>query len=100
MSACCKAAGGGKTQRGIRKAREILAWVLPSVALVFVPKCPACLAAYVALCTGLGMSFTSATYLRWAWLSLCIGALLFLLVTRVRSRFANNRSFDNTETEL
>jgi hypothetical protein len=78
---------------------QVAAWVLPSAALIFVPKCPTCLAAYAALWTGLGMSFTTATYLRGLWLSVCIGSLLLLVITRVNSRFANNRNFKNTETE-
>ena len=99
MSACCNAAKVRKSPRAIRGARQILAWLLPGIALVFVPKCPACLAAYVALWTGLGMSFATATYVRWVWLSLCIGALLFLVVTRVRARFSNKCNLKNTETE-
>jgi hypothetical protein len=99
MSACCNAAPGRKTLRAIRSARQILVWLLPSVALVFVPKCPACLAAYVALWTGVGMSFAAAAYLRWAWVTLCIGSLVFLAATRLRSRFDNNCNLNNMETE-
>ena len=99
MNTCCDAAGGRKTPPAMRGAREILAWVLPGIALVFVPKCPACLAAYAALWTGLGMSLATATYLRWAWLVICVAALLFLVATRIRSRLANNCNLNNTETE-
>ena len=48
-----------------------------------VPKCPACLAAYVALWTGLGLSLSTATYLRWVVLFLCAAALLFLVARRL-----------------
>jgi hypothetical protein len=99
MSHCCKGASESNSPRAMHGAREILAWALPGIALIFVPKCPACLAAYVALWTGLGMSFATATYLRWIWLSLCLGSLLFLAITRLRSRLANNGNFKNTETE-
>jgi hypothetical protein len=83
MSACCDAASGRPTPARARRAREVLAWALPGAALVLAPKCPACLAAHVALWTGLGLSLSAATYLRWALLSLCLGSLLFLVVTRL-----------------
>jgi len=84
MSGCCGAAGGRKTPAWVRRVREILAWVLPGAALVAVPKCPACLAAYVALWTGLGLSLSTATYLRWVVLFLCAASLLLLAVSRLR----------------
>jgi hypothetical protein len=83
MSACCNAASGRKPPTWSRRVREIFAWVLPSAVLVLVPKCPACLAAYVMLWTGLGLSFSTATYLRWALLFLCVASLLFLVVNRL-----------------
>ena len=64
MSACCDAASDRKTPTWVRGVREIFAWVLPSAILVLVPKCPACLAAHVTLWTGLGLSLSTATYLR------------------------------------
>ena len=83
MSACCHAASDRKTPTGMRRVREIFAWLLPSAILVLVPKCPACLAAYVTLWTGLGLSLSTATYLRWGLLSLCVASLLFLIVERL-----------------
>ena len=94
MSACCDATSGHKTPTWVRTVRETLAWVLPSVILALVPKCPACLAAHVALWTGLGLSLSTATYLRWALVLVCVSLLLFLIVKRLdrpgaifRSRF-------------
>jgi high-affinity Fe2+/Pb2+ permease len=83
MSACCDAASDRKTPRWARRVREIFAWVLPSALLVLAPKCPACLAAYVMLWTGLGLSLAAATYLRGVWLFLCAASLLFLIVKRL-----------------
>jgi hypothetical protein len=80
MSACCHAAGDRKTPTRVRRIRELFAWVLPSALLVLVPKCPACLAAYVALWTGVGLSLSTATYLRWALIVLCVASVLFLIV--------------------
>jgi hypothetical protein len=91
MSACCDATGGElaesardrKTSAWVRSVQEILAWVLPSASLLLVPKCPACLAAHVSLWTGLGMSFSTATYLRWMLLLVCVVSLLFLILKRL-----------------
>jgi len=83
MSACCNAAGGRKAPAWTRRARGIFAWGLPSAILVLVPKCPACLAAYVVLWTGLGLSLSTAAYLRWGLLLLCVASLLFLVVERL-----------------
>jgi len=83
MSACCDAASDRQTPPWVRRFREIFAWVLPSAILVFAPKCPACLAAHVTLWTGLGLSLSTATWLRWMLLLLCGAALLFLMVERL-----------------
>jgi predicted transporter len=79
MSACCDR----KSPTWARRVREIFAWALPSAILVLAPKCPVCLAAHVMLCTGLGLSLSTATYLRWALLFLCVGSLLLLIVKRL-----------------
>jgi hypothetical protein len=83
MSTCCGAGAGKKPPTWRRRTREISAWILPSAVLALVPKCPACLAAYVTLWTGLGLSLSAATYLRWALLFLCVATLLFLIVKRL-----------------
>jgi hypothetical protein len=51
--------------------------------VAFVPKCPACLAAHLTLWTGLGLSLSTATYLRWVLLFLCVASLLFLIMERL-----------------
>jgi hypothetical protein len=80
MSACCDVNGGRKAMRWARRSREVAAWVVPSAILMLVPKCPACLAAHVALWTGLGLSFSTATYLRWSLLIVCCALLLLVIV--------------------
>ena len=86
MSACCGAASDRKTLTRVRRVREIFAWVCPSAMLVLVPKCPACLAAHVALWTGLGLSLSTATYLRWVLLFLGVASLLFLIGRKLIGR--------------
>lgn len=83
MSACCHADSRRNSPNWARRVREIIAWIAPSAILALAPKCPACLAAYVMLWTGLGMSLSTAAYLRWALLVACAGSLLFLLVERL-----------------
>jgi len=53
---------------------------------VLMPKCPVCLAAYVALWTGLGLSFATAQYVRWLLLLMSAAALLFVLACRFARR--------------
>jgi hypothetical protein len=60
-------------------AASIGVWVL-------MPKCPVCLAAYVALWTGLGLSFATAQYVRWSLLLLSATALLYLVGKRIAKR--------------
>ena len=98
MIACCDAASVRKTPTWMRRVREVFAWVLPGAILVLVPKCPACLAAHVTLWTGLGLSLSTATYLRWVLLFFCVASLLFLIVKRLDRIGAVFRHFKK-ETE-
>jgi len=84
MSACCQIENDRKapTAWGGR-LRAIASWVLPGAVFVLVPKCPACIAAQVALWTGIGLSYTTAAYLRWVLLTVCIASLLCLVVIRL-----------------
>src|SRR5262245_34110600 len=97
MTSCCDSAGDRKAPTWFGRVRGLFAWLVPSRVLVLVPKCPACLAAYVALSTGLSLSLTTATYVRWTLLVLCIASLLFLVVRRLR-RIGANFGYFNRET--
>lgn len=61
-------------RRGARRT----SWVLPSIMLVLMPKCPICLAAYIALITGITIPITIAARLRWMLIILCIAAIVWL----------------------
>jgi len=70
----------------LRRCREIAGWVIPSAILAILPKCPVCLAAYFAIWTGIGLSVSTATYLRMALLILCALSLGYLAVKWMAKR--------------
>jgi len=63
---------------------ELLSWILPTATLALIPKCPACVAAYIALATGIGISLPAAAYLRASLVVVCLASLLFIVVRRLR----------------
>jgi len=85
MAKCCQAAVAVDLSRPSnlenqtflrRQALSFASWILPATVLTMMPKCPACVAAYVAAFTGLGLSLTAASYLR---SGLIVGAVVGLM---------------------
>ena len=84
---CCKVATGVRDNARppasrLRRGGELAGWIVPSATLALLPKCPACVAAYIALFSGVGISVSTATYLRTSLLVLCVTALLFVSLKR------------------
>jgi hypothetical protein len=90
---CCKAASRGpdlatvavRSRRDnprlptkVRRCLDVTCWIASASVLVLVPKCPACLAAYMALGTGIGVTFATASHLRMAALTLGTVSLALL----------------------
>ncbi|HYF16004.1 MAG TPA: hypothetical protein VD971_13120 [Phycisphaerales bacterium] len=67
-----------------RRAGAALVWAVPVAVLAGVPKCPACVAAYVLLFTGLGLSFASAAAVRWTLVAVSVAALGVLALRAAR----------------
>jgi len=87
---CCEinARAGDTARRPVslfRRGGEIAAWIIPTATLALLPKCPVCVAAYVALATGIGISLPAATYLRVTLVALCVASLAFIAATRLRN---------------
>ncbi|MHC1766444.1 MAG: hypothetical protein AB9869_19440 [Verrucomicrobiia bacterium] len=86
---CCQAATRGHDNLSQpashwRRAGGTACWLVPGITLVMIPKCPVCLASYVALATGFGLSLPVAAFLRMALLIACVLALALVAGGRVR----------------
>lgn len=76
-----------------RRGSAIAAWIFPSATLALLPKCPVCVAAYVALISGIGVSIQIAAYLRTSLLILSAAMLVCLSLkyvckARIKARAA------------
>ena len=80
----------------VRRCVDLISWILPSAIVALIPKCPMCLAAYVAAWTGIGLSFSAASHLRLSLLILSAGLILFL-VARTTCRLVNKSCHLKTE---
>jgi hypothetical protein len=67
-----------------RRCVNVFGWIIPGAILAILPKCPMCLAAYIALWSGIGLSFSAATHLRASLLMLSVGLILFMAAKNTR----------------
>jgi len=79
-----------------RRSGEIAGWIIPGTILALLPKCPVCVAAYVALWTGIGLSLSAATHLRTFLMLVCIGVILCLVAINARRLFQGFRHHQET----
>ena len=67
-----------------RRPVEIAGWIIPGTMLALLPKCPACVGAYVAFFSGVGVSLATAARLRSLLVILCLASLLFVALRRLQ----------------
>ena len=89
---CCQEhppSGETRVPSAMKRIAGALEWAIPGVIVVAMPKCPACVAAYIALATGVGISFTAAAQLRMLVLVLSLTALTWFAI-KALGRFRNH----------
>ena len=70
-----------------RRIATAIQWTASLMTLALIPKCPACVAAYVLLFTGVGVTLAAATALRWALIAVSTAAVVCLLLGAARRAF-------------
>jgi len=68
----------------LRRAIKVTQWAVPGALLALMPKCPMCLAGYVALWTGIGLSLPAVAGVRVALIAASAGVLVFLVIRELR----------------
>ncbi|MGC1273090.1 MAG: hypothetical protein WBC44_05245 [Planctomycetaceae bacterium] len=84
MSTCRCRQAAPTAKSWSRRCFDIAGWVMPGALLALMPKCPACLAAYVAIGTGIGLTLPTASLLRMTLVVLCVASLCLLALRQVR----------------
>jgi hypothetical protein len=87
---CCRDQRAPESNRR-RASRwlDAVGWLAPATMLAVMPKCPLCVAAYVALATGVGVSLSAATAMRTTLVVLCAASLAAMAartIARVAAR--------------
>ena len=59
--------------------------VVPGAVLILLPKCPVCMAAWISVATGFGITVSAAGYLRISMIIVCVATLLYFVVRRLKA---------------
>jgi hypothetical protein len=92
--------GDGKRPTGLlRRAWRSIQWLFPATLLVLMPKCPLCVAAYFALCTGIGITVSTARWIQILMVVFCLTSLAYLAVRHMRKRRAHSMKIDKQKQQ-
>ncbi len=69
-----------------RRCCDVAGTVGPAALLVLLPKCPACIAAWLAVGAGIGVTVATAAYLRVFLIVLCVACMAWVVGRLWRSR--------------
>jgi hypothetical protein len=96
-TSCCSPARPAATAGISRwhRTRRAMSWIVPSVVLAAMPKCPICVAAYIAILTGCGISVATAGAARGLILSGCLAILSYLAAKTLFGMLIRQRSRAN-----
>jgi hypothetical protein len=77
---CCEPGPPMRT----RRAFDVAGTVVPVAVLALLPKCPACIVAWLAVGAGIGISMPAAAWLRGLILVSCLACLAFVAARHLR----------------
>lgn len=83
MKACCGERAGSQGTKPARRWFGAGGCVGPGVLLVLLPKCPVCVAAYLAVFTGAGLAGPVAEYLRPVMGVVFAGSVIYIVAERL-----------------
>jgi hypothetical protein len=83
-----------------QRGGEIAGWIIPGATLVLLPKCPVCVAMYVALISGASISFASASHLRTTLLILSFAALFGLALNRLCRMASKKKALSTAQNQI
>ncbi len=91
MNCCCTNSDPPAPMRRGSRFTMFIQWALPITALALIPKCPGCVAAYVLLFSGVGLSIPTAAAMRSVLITLSVAALAYLLLRAARRALTRHR---------
>ena len=71
-------------------------WLFPATLLVFMPKCPMCVVAYVTFLTGIGITISTARWIQILLLMFCWASLAYLVVRHATRIFLRSNNVHRT----